>query len=171
MGLGVVFFRRWCGFFRRFAQILRDLRKNLRFAFSVTPEYFANDLQSSFGSGFSIHPDLMQSAYFRFHNKSEEAENLYLVGAGTHPGAGVRGGDAPDRQGAAARAPDHALQRHADQEGAHLIFFSLPDAGHLPRHHGSTPMTVAPHQVCSANLSRSTTGLQLFAPFWHECYA
>jgi phytoene desaturase len=70
---------------------LPGLEKNLRFAFSVTPEYFANDLQSSHGSGFSIHPDLLQSAYFRFHNKSEEAENLYLVGSGTHPGAGVPG--------------------------------------------------------------------------------
>ncbi len=70
---------------------LPDLKKKLRFAFSVTPEYFAEQLQSSFGSGFSIHPDLLQSAYFRFHNKSEEADNVFLVGAGTHPGAGVPG--------------------------------------------------------------------------------
>lgn len=73
------------------ARCLPNLSKHLRFAFSITPEYFANELQSSFGSGFSIHPDLLQSAYFRFHNKSEEAENLFLVGAGTHPGAGVPG--------------------------------------------------------------------------------
>jgi phytoene desaturase len=70
---------------------LPSLGKNLRFAFSITPKYFENDLQSAYGSGFSIHPDLLQSAYFRFHNKSEEAENLFLVGAGTHPGAGVPG--------------------------------------------------------------------------------
>jgi phytoene desaturase len=70
---------------------LPNLEKNLRFAFSITPQYFADELQSSFGSGFSIHPDLLQSAYFRFHNKSEEADNLFLVGAGTHPGAGVPG--------------------------------------------------------------------------------
>ncbi len=70
---------------------LPDLRKHLKFAFSITPEYFAEELQSSFGSGFSIHPDLLQSAYFRFHNRSEEASNLFLVGAGTHPGAGVPG--------------------------------------------------------------------------------
>lgn len=70
---------------------LPNLGKNIRSAFSITPKYFADELQSSFGSGFSIHPDLLQSAYFRFHNQSEEATNLFLVGAGTHPGAGVPG--------------------------------------------------------------------------------
>jgi phytoene desaturase len=70
---------------------LPNLGKNIQSAFSITPKYFADELQSTFGSGFSIHPDLLQSAYFRFHNQSEEATNLFLVGAGTHPGAGVPG--------------------------------------------------------------------------------
>ena len=70
---------------------LPNLSKNIHSAFSITPKYFADELQSTFGSGFSIHPDLLQSAYFRFHNQSEEATNLFLVGAGTHPGAGVPG--------------------------------------------------------------------------------
>ncbi|MGL6289774.1 MAG: phytoene desaturase family protein [Silanimonas sp.] len=73
------------------ARCIPGLRARLRFAFAKTPRYFADTLQSQHGSGFSIHPDLLQSAWFRFHNRSEEAENLYLVGAGTHPGAGVPG--------------------------------------------------------------------------------
>jgi phytoene desaturase len=43
------------------------------------------------GAGFSLEPVLTQSAWFRPHNKSEEVEHLYMVGAGTHPGAGVPG--------------------------------------------------------------------------------
>lgn len=57
----------------------------------VTPRNFATDYRSRHGAGFSVAPLLRQSAWFRFHNKSEEAENLYLVGAGTHPGAGLPG--------------------------------------------------------------------------------
>jgi phytoene desaturase len=43
------------------------------------------------GCGFSIEPRILQSAWFRPHNVSEEAEGLYLAGAGTHPGAGLPG--------------------------------------------------------------------------------
>lgn len=57
----------------------------------VTPEYFRDALNSPFGAGFSFQPLLSQSAWFRPHNRSEEVEGLYLVGAGTHPGAGVPG--------------------------------------------------------------------------------
>ena len=46
---------------------------------------------SKYGSGFSIQPKFSQSAYFRFHNKSEVCDGLFFVGAGTHPGAGVPG--------------------------------------------------------------------------------
>ena len=49
------------------------------------------ELNTKYGSGFSIQPKLSQSAYFRFHNKSEICKGLYFVGAGTHPGAGVPG--------------------------------------------------------------------------------
>ena len=49
------------------------------------------ELNTKFGSGFSIQPKFTQSAYFRFHNKSEIYNGLYFVGAGTHPGAGVPG--------------------------------------------------------------------------------
>ena len=57
----------------------------------VTPEYFSQELLSMHGAGFSIQPIMTQSAYFRFHNQSRYLHNLYFVGAGTHPGAGVPG--------------------------------------------------------------------------------
>ena len=57
----------------------------------MTPNDFRKDYNSLFGSGFSISPIFKQSAWFRFHNKSENFKNLYFVGAGCHPGAGVPG--------------------------------------------------------------------------------
>ncbi|MEO1605143.1 MAG: phytoene desaturase [Pseudomonadota bacterium] len=56
-----------------------------------TPETFRDRYLSPFGAGFSIEPRILQSAWFRPHNVSEELPGLYLVGAGTHPGAGVPG--------------------------------------------------------------------------------
>ena len=56
-----------------------------------TPETFRDRYLSPYGSGFSIEPRILQSAWFRPHNVSEEVDGLYLVGAGTHPGAGVPG--------------------------------------------------------------------------------
>ena len=59
--------------------------------FHMTPCDFKKDYHSLYGSGFSIAPIFTQSAWFRFHNKSESFKNLYFVGAGSHPGAGVPG--------------------------------------------------------------------------------
>ncbi len=59
--------------------------------FFMTPQDFADNYLSDAGAGFSVAPKFRQSAWFRFHNKSESLENLYLVGAGTHPGAGLPG--------------------------------------------------------------------------------
>ena len=59
--------------------------------FYITPDYFERELKTLHGSGFSIQPKFSQSAYFRFHNKSEIYNGLYFVGAGTHPGAGIPG--------------------------------------------------------------------------------
>ena len=56
-----------------------------------TPETFRDRYLSPLGAGFSIEPRILQSAYFRPHNVSEELPGLYLAGAGTHPGAGVPG--------------------------------------------------------------------------------
>jgi phytoene desaturase len=57
----------------------------------VDPRYFHDTLNSHVGSAFSVEPILRQSAWFRPHNRSEDVPNLFLVGAGTHPGAGVPG--------------------------------------------------------------------------------
>ena len=71
--------------------LLPNLRENIIEDFYLTPDYFEKELNTKFGSGFSIQPKFTQSAYFRFHNKSEVYDGLYFVGAGTHPGAGVPG--------------------------------------------------------------------------------
>jgi phytoene desaturase len=57
----------------------------------MTPLDFQDQLLSAHGAAFGIEPVLLQSAWFRPHNKSEEVDNLFLVGAGTHPGAGMPG--------------------------------------------------------------------------------
>ena len=71
--------------------LLPDLKNNIVEDFYLTPDYFEKELNTKYGSGFSIQPKFSQSAYFRFHNKSEVCNGLYFVGAGTHPGAGVPG--------------------------------------------------------------------------------
>ena len=68
-----------------------DLRRHITEEFYVAPDHFEKNLLSVHGSGFSIQPVFTQSAYFRFHNRSEDVQNLYVVGAGTHPGAGMPG--------------------------------------------------------------------------------
>ena len=71
--------------------VLPEIKKNVVSDFYLTPDYFEKDLATLHGSGFSIQPKFSQSAYFRFHNQSEVFKNLYFVGAGTHPGAGMPG--------------------------------------------------------------------------------
>lgn len=73
------------------ATILPDLEARITEDFFRTPEDFKRDYLSHLGAGFSLAPDLTQSAWFRFHNAPSEFENFYLVGAGTHPGAGLPG--------------------------------------------------------------------------------
>lgn len=68
-----------------------DLSKHIVSEHRIDPLHFQNDLNSYLGSAFSVEPTLMQSAYFRPHNLSEDIPNLYFVGAGTHPGAGLPG--------------------------------------------------------------------------------
>ncbi len=70
---------------------LPGLRENLVTHFHVDPTYFENELRSYRGAAFGLEPTLRQSAYFRFHNTSEDIEGLYFVGASVHPGAGLPG--------------------------------------------------------------------------------
>ena len=67
------------------------LRRHLVTSRMFTPADFRDELGAHLGSAFSLEPLLRQSAWFRPHNRDAEIPNLYLVGAGTHPGAGVPG--------------------------------------------------------------------------------
>ena len=68
-----------------------DLSKHIISEHHIDPLHFEGTLNSYLGSAFSVEPTLMQSAYLRPHNQSEDIPNLYFVGAGTHPGAGLPG--------------------------------------------------------------------------------
>ena len=72
-------------------RFMPDLSKHIVSEHHIDPVHFQDTLNSYLGSAFSVEPTLMQSAYFRPHNLSEDVSNLYVVGAGTHPGAGMPG--------------------------------------------------------------------------------
>ncbi len=68
---------------------LPGLREHLVTEHAIGPEHFRDVLNSPRGAAFSLRPTLVQSGWFRPHNRSQDVDGLYLVGAGTHPGAGV----------------------------------------------------------------------------------
>jgi phytoene desaturase len=70
---------------------LPDVAKHVVTRRHVTPRFFESELAAYRGAAFSVAPTLFQSAYFRPHNRASGIPNLYLVGAGTHPGAGLPG--------------------------------------------------------------------------------
>lgn len=70
---------------------LPGLEENIIAEHYIDPLHFQNTLNSYLGSAFSVEPVFKQSAWFRPHNRSEDFENLYFTGAGTHPGAGLPG--------------------------------------------------------------------------------
>ena len=76
---------------RELQHLIPGFQERLGPSLSFTPEDFRDRYLSPYGAGFSVEPRILQSAWFRPHNVSEEAEGLYLVGAGTHPGAGLPG--------------------------------------------------------------------------------
>ena len=92
---------RWDGAFgQRFAdailaeverRMLPGVRSRLVTRFHYSPRDFGRDLSAHLGSAFSLEPLLRQSAWFRAHNRDDRISNLYFVGAGTHPGAGIPG--------------------------------------------------------------------------------
>ncbi|MFO1337375.1 MAG: phytoene desaturase [Burkholderiaceae bacterium] len=73
------------------ATLLPGLENELVTSLMLTPQDFHDSLSSHQGAAFGLAPRLTQSAWFRPHNRSEEVKHLYLVGAGTHPGAGLPG--------------------------------------------------------------------------------
>lgn len=70
---------------------LPDLSSHIVTEHYIDPLHFQDELNSYKGTAFSLEPTLFQSAWFRPHNQSEDIPNLYCVGAGTHPGAGLPG--------------------------------------------------------------------------------
>ncbi|TFL19299.1 phytoene desaturase [Jannaschia formosa] len=72
-------------------EVMPGLGTRVTASMCLTPQDFRDRYLSPHGCGFSIEPRILQSAWFRPHNVSEEAPGLFLVGAGTHPGAGLPG--------------------------------------------------------------------------------
>ena len=66
-----------------------NLKERLVYQSHITPDYFEGTLNSYLGNAFGVEPILIQSAFFRPHNQSEDIQNLYLVGANTQPGGGT----------------------------------------------------------------------------------
>ena len=73
------------------ARLIPDIRSRIRTRFHYAPNDFQSDLFAHLGSAFSLEPVLWQSAWLRTHNRDDVIRNLYFVGAGTHPGAGIPG--------------------------------------------------------------------------------
>lgn len=72
-------------------RLIPNLRANLTVKRIFAPNDFASQLNAHHGSAFSVEPILRQSAWFRPHNRDRSIRNVYIVGAGTHPGAGIPG--------------------------------------------------------------------------------
>ena len=72
-------------------RLIPDIHDRIVTKFSYAPPDFQHDLNAHLGSAFSLEPVLTQSAYFRVHNRDDAIPNLFFVGAGTHPGAGIPG--------------------------------------------------------------------------------
>lgn len=104
---------------RRISQYLSDsilpgLEDEIMVSRMLTPLDFESDYLSYKGAAFSVEPVLTQSAYFRPHNRSEDVEQLYFTGAGTHPGAGLPGVLSTARVlDTVVPDPDSALRRRA----------------------------------------------------------
>jgi phytoene desaturase len=70
---------------------LAGLDDSVRVEHRMTPRDFRDELGAVDGNAFAVEPTLQQSAAFRPGNRVRSVEGMYLVGAGTHPGAGVPG--------------------------------------------------------------------------------
>jgi phytoene desaturase len=100
--------------------VLEELSSNISFAESVDPRYFKHTLHSHLGAGFSIAPLLHQSAWFRFHNRSDKVKNLYLCGAGVHPGGGLPGVIT------SAKVIEHMIMKDYDLKTTEPLLADLP---------------------------------------------
>jgi len=106
-------------------RLLPGLRSHVVTRRHFTPQDFQSELASHVGSAFSVAPKLTQSAYFRPHNKDDRIPGLYIVGAGTHPGAGVPGVINGAKATYSSIAKDYALDRQLDPAKVLLAAGSL----------------------------------------------
>lgn len=90
---------------------MENLQKNIEVCEVFTPDDFVKKNNSTYGSAWGVEPKLTQTAIFRPHNRSEDIQNLYLVGAGTHPGAGLPGVMLTAETTAGIIQKDHPLER------------------------------------------------------------
>ncbi len=104
--------------FQALERVMPDLRKHVVVQRYLTPQGFESDLRSYQGSAFSVAPKLTQSAWFRPHNRDPHIPGLYIVGAGTHPGAGVPGVVSSAKATAGLVLADHGLQGPEAAEAA-----------------------------------------------------
>jgi len=100
---------------------MKDLRANIEVMEVFTPEDFKEQRNNYLGSAWGIEPTLTQSASFRPGNKSEDIKDLYLVGASTHPGAGVPGVLLGAEATAAAIEADYPSPRPVARAGAMTV--------------------------------------------------
>ena len=91
-----------------------DLRARLSTLSTITPDYFEGRLQSWLGNAFGVEPRLEHSAFFRPHNRSEDIDDLYLVGASAQPGAGTPSVMMSAKMTARAIVADHGVQQVVD---------------------------------------------------------
>jgi phytoene desaturase len=124
------------------ATVLPGLGRHLVTSRVTTPQQFHDELLSYKGAAFGMEPRLMQSAWFRPHNRSEDVPGLYLVGAGTHPGAGVPG------VLMSAKALETVLPPLAPLPAERVGIASLPPGANEPaqrgRGRGEEPSPVSP---------------------------
>lgn len=99
-------------------RLMPDLRRHVVVKRYQTPRGFERELGAYHGSAFSLAPELTQSAWFRPHNRDPKLPGLYLVGAGTHPGAGVPGVVASARASVALLLRDFGLAVQPNAEAA-----------------------------------------------------
>jgi phytoene desaturase len=95
------------------ARCMPELRKNMVTSRIFSPPDFEMELNAWQGSAFSLQPTLLQSAWFRVHNRDRNIGGLYFAGAGTHPGAGIPGVVSSAKATAGLMTADWASNRFA----------------------------------------------------------
>ncbi len=67
----------------------KDIESRIRYEKIITPDDWDSSYEVYRGATFNLAHSLDQMLHLRPHNRFEEADGLYLVGGGTHPGSGL----------------------------------------------------------------------------------